>query len=107
MKVVYTQTAQADLRDIYEYISQVLFAPDAARALTELILQKARSLGEMPDRQPLWKDEPWRSLGVRFVSVRNYILFYTADQDADVVTIVRVMYGGRDIDRQLEETTEW
>ena len=107
MKVVYTETARADLKDIYRYISRVLSAPDAARALTERLLHEARSLEEMPERQPLWRDEPWRSLGVRFITVKNYVLFYIADQETETVTIVRVMYGGRDINRQLRETTKW
>ena len=107
MKVVYTQAAREDLMNIYEYISQTLLAPDAARALSEQIMAGARSLCELPEREPLWKWEPWRSLGVRFLPVKNYLLFFTLDQATETVCVVRILYGGRDVNRQLEKTTHW
>lgn len=61
----------------------------------------------MPERNPLYKDEPWHSLGVRFVPAKNYLVFYVVNEEADVVSISRIMYGGRDISRQLDETTEF
>ena len=107
MKVVYTFRARQDLRDIYDYIAFTLLAPDAAKNTTERILEAARGLQSMPERNPLYKEEPWHSLGVRFIPVKNYIVFYTVNTDADTVSIARIMYGARDISRQLEETTEW
>ena len=107
MKVVYTIRARQDLRDIYDYIAFTLLAPDAAKNTTERILEAARGLQSMPERNPLYKEEPWHSLGVRFIPVKNYIVFYTVNTDADTVSIARIMYGARDISHQLEETTEW
>ena len=106
MKVVYSFTARQDLRDIYEYIAFTLLAPDAARNISERIMETVGSLESMPKRNPLYKDEPWHSQGVRFVPVRNYLVFYTVNDETDTVSIARIMYGGRDISRQLEETTE-
>ena len=105
MKVVYTFQARQDLHDIYDYIAFTLLAPDAARKTTERILETVRSLQTMPERNPLYKEEPWHSLGVRFIPVKNYIVFYTVN--TDTVSIARIMYGARDLSRQLEETTEW
>ena len=106
MKVVYTFTARQDLRSIYEYISFTLLAPDAARNTTDRIMAAVRSLESMPERNPLYREEPWHSQGVRFIPVRNYLVFYTVDASADTVSIVRIMYGGRDVSRQLDETIE-
>lgn len=103
--IVYTYTARQDLRDIYEYISQVLLAPRTAQALTEKIMSEIKTLTEFPERNPLYKDEPWYSKGVRFLPVKNYLVFYTVTPET--ITIVRIMYGGRDTSRQLEETSEW
>lgn len=66
-----------------------------------------RSLESMPERNPLYKEEPWNSQGVRFVPVRNYLVFYTVNEKTDTVSVARIMYGARDISRQPEETTEW
>lgn len=107
MKVVYTFRARQDLHDIYDYIAFALLAPDAARNTTERILEAARSLQSMPERNPLYKEEPWHSQGVRFIPVKNYIVFYTVNTDTDTVSVARIMYGARDLSRQLEETTEW
>ena len=107
MKVVYTFRARQDLHDIYDYIAFALLAPDAARNTTERILEAARSLQSMPERNPLYKEEPWHSQGVRFIPVKNYIVFYTVNTDTDTVSVARIMYGARDLSRQLEETIEW
>ena len=107
MKVVYTFMARQDLCNIYEYIALTLLAPDAARNTTDRIMATVRTLESMPERNPLYKEEPWHSRGVRFVPVRNYLVFYTVNKETDTVSVVRIMYGARDISRQLEETTEW
>ncbi len=107
MKIVYTHTALSDLRDIYEYVAFTLLVPQTARSLTEKIMTEVRSLEEYPERNPLYKDEPWRSQGVRFLPVKSYLVFYTINREAETLSIARIMYGGRDIRRQLEETIEW
>ncbi|WP_347564008.1 type II toxin-antitoxin system RelE/ParE family toxin [Neglectibacter sp. X58] len=71
------------------------------------IMREARSLESLPERNPLYRDEPWHSQGVGFFCVKNYLVFYTVNPNADTVSIARIMYGGRDISRQLEETPEW
>ena len=79
MEIVYTFQAQQDLKNIYEYIAYSLLVPDTARSMYQQIIQSARSLESMPERNPLYKEEPWRSQGVRFVPVKNYLLFYTVN----------------------------
>ena len=107
MTVVYTNAAHRDLREIYEYIAFTLLAPDTARSLTDRIMKDICSLENFPDRNPLYTGEPWHSRGVRFLPVKNYLVFYTVNPQSETVSIVRILYGGRDISRQLEETTEW
>jgi len=107
MKIVYTNTARRDLREIYEYVAYTILVPDTAKVLSEEIMGEVRSLESLPERNPLYRDEPWHSQGVRFLRVKNYLVFYTVNPDADTVSVARIMYGGRDISRQLEETSEW
>ena len=107
MKIVYTNTARRDLREIYEYIAYTLLVPNTAKAISETIMREVRSLESLPERNPLYQDEPWHSQGVRFLRVKNYLAFYTVNPDADTVSVARIMYGGRNISRQLEETSEW
>ncbi len=107
MTVVYTKTALADIQGIYEYIAFELLVPQAAEALTERILAAIRTLGSLPERNPLYQEEPWFSQGVRYMPIRNYPVFYTVKAESGTVSVARVLYGGRDISRQLEETGEW
>lgn len=107
MKIAYTFQAQQDLKNIYEYIAYSLLVPDTARNMYQQIIQSARSLESMPERNPLYKEEPWHSQGVRFVPVKNYLLFYTVNNETHTVSIARILYGGMDINRQLEETIDF
>ncbi len=49
--------------------------------------------------------ETWRSRGLRIMPVDNYCELYISDEKKAVVTIIRVMYGGRDMDVQLNKYT--
>ena len=107
MRIVYTCAARQDLREIYAYLADTLLVPNTARSLTDKILSEIRSLEEFPERNPLYREEPWHSLGVRFLVVQNYLVFYTVRTETGTVSIARILYGGRDIGRQLEETVKW
>ena len=63
-----------------------------------------RALDEMPMRFRLYDEEPWRSVGLRFFPVDNYLVFYLPDESKNTVSIVRIMHGGRDVRSQLNET---
>jgi len=104
MKVVYSNQAKLDLHEIYEYIAFSLLSPENASGTTNRIMAAARSLENSPERNPFYKEEPWRSHGIRFTKARNYMIFYTVDTENSTINIVRIMYGGRDISRQLESS---
>lgn len=106
MKVIYTINALQDLRNIYEYIAFTLLVPESGRNIVERIMSTARSLESMPERNPIYKEEPWHSQGVRFIPVRNYLVFYTINNVTDTVSVSRILFGGRDISHQLDETIE-
>lgn len=104
--VVYTAEARQDLRDIYEYIAYELLVPEIASSQVDRIMKAARSLEQMPMRYTRYEEEPWHSQGLRFFPVDNYLIFYLPDETTSVVNIIRIMYGGRDVKRQLSETIE-
>ena len=103
-QIFYTDLARQDLKNIHRYISESLVEPEIAAKLTNKIMKEIRSLDEMPQRYKLYKDEPWHSRGLRTLPVNNYIIFYLADEEKAVVTVIRIIYGGRDISKQLSET---
>ena len=97
-----TSRAETDLREIYEYIAYELLSPPTAARQLQRLEEEILSLDQMPNRYPAYPDEPWHSRGLLVMSVDNYLVFYIPDAAAQTVTIIRVMYGGRDIASQLD-----
>ena len=58
----------------------------------------------MPMRYRLYDEEPWQKSRITLLPVKNYLIFYYPDESKSTVYAVRVIYGGRDISRQLSET---
>ena len=101
--VSYSAEARQDLRDIYEYIAYELLVPETAARQAERIMKATRSLEQMPMRHGLYEEEPWHSQGLRVLPVDNYLVFYLPDETNATVSIIRIMYGGRDIENQLND----
>jgi len=99
--VVYTERAEQDLRDIYEYIAFSLLAPENAKGQVHRIKDAVAKLNNMPMRHPLYEKEPWRSKGLRFMAVDNFIVFYHPVETHQTAAIIRIMYGRRSIDELL------
>ncbi len=97
-----TPQAQNDLRSIFEYIAITLQSPQNAAGQFDRLEGSIDSLEQMPERFRVYDKEPWRSRNLRIMPVDHYLVFYIPNREKETVTIIRVMYGGRDIDRQLE-----
>ena len=96
-----TSRAETDLREIYEYIAYELLSPPTAARQLQRLEEEILSLDQMPNRYPAYQEEPWHSRGLRVLSVDNYLVFYIPDAATQIVSVIRVMYGGRDIGSQL------
>ena len=58
-------------------------------------------LENFPEKFRTYEKEPWHSRGLRVMPVDSYLVFYISDKYARTVTVIRVMYAGRDVDDQL------
>lgn len=103
-EVFTTEQAAADLRAIFEYIAYELLAGDNAIKQLDRLEDAILSLDEMPERYQLYDKEPWRERNLRIMPVDNYLVFYIPQEEDKTVTVIRVMYGRRDIDAQLKQT---
>lgn len=95
--VIYSPEALEDLKDIYAYIAYELQVPDTAKNQVNRIRKEVRSLDFMSLRYTIVDWETWKGLGMHKVSVDNFVVFYTVDDDSMTVAIIRIVYGGRDI----------
>ncbi|WP_338546357.1 type II toxin-antitoxin system RelE/ParE family toxin [Emergencia sp. JLR.KK010] len=97
-KVIYSPQAADDLKDIYSYIAFELLVPDTAKNQVNRIRKQICSLDFMPARFPIVDWEPWQSMKMHKIPIDNFIVFYLIDSDHLCVTIIRIVYGGRDIE---------
>ena len=104
-EVITTDQAEADLRGIYEYIAFELLSQDNAAGQLDRLEKHIVGLEEFPEKFRPYEKEPWRSRGLRVLPVDNYLVFYIPNKDAGTVTVIRVMYAGRDVDNQLNNYT--
>lgn len=102
--VVYSSQAMNDLKKIYLYISNVLLVPKTAERQVNRIRETIRSLDFMPSRYCLVDNEPWKSMKMHKVTAGNFIIFYTVDDSCFTVTVIRIFYGGRDIEKLVSDT---
>lgn len=100
-QVFITEKAEEDLNSIADYLIYKLLAGETALNQIDRIEQAVMSLEEMPERYHIYDKEPWKERGMRVMGVDNYLVFYITDNDNKTVTVIRIMYGKRDIESQL------
>lgn len=98
-----TPNAKADLHSIFEYIAYDLQSIQNAVGQLDRLEQGIKSLEQMPERFRIYGKEPWRSRDLHIMPIDNYLVFYIPNHEKSIVTIIRVIYGGRDIDTQLNK----
>ena len=98
-----SEKAESDLKEIFEYVAFELLSVQTAFDLFERLEKSILNLNQMPNRHIAYEKEPWKSRGLRVMPVGNYIVLYIVDEESAVVNIVRVMYGGREIEAQLNK----
>ena len=102
-----SKQADRDLRDIFEYIAFELMAPGNAVGQLDRLEDAISKLDNMPEKYRSYDREPWKSRGLRMFPVDNYLVFYIPNMDTKIVTVIRVMYRGRDVDEHLRKYTEY
>ena len=105
-EVEVSEQAGRDLREIFENIAFELQSPENAIGQLDRLEEQILSLDAMPKRYRKYEKEPWKSRELHILSVDNYVILYIPNSDKKVVTILRVMYAGRDIDDQLNFYTK-
>lgn len=96
------ESAEEDLRSIYEYIAFTLFEQQIAKNLIHRLKKRIYKLNNSPTIYAPYPEEPWKSRGLRRVNSGNYAIFFIpTEENEKVVTVLRVIYGGRDIDQIL------
>ena len=64
--------------------------------MIESIEKALTGLTHMPHRYSLVDDKYLSAMGYRMLPVKNYLAFFTVDEDTGIVYIERVLYARRD-----------
>ena len=94
MKIEIISTAMDDLRDIYNYISNVLNNPIAAERIIKNVRQAFLSISNMPFIGQSLNNKINTDTSFRFFTCGNYLIFYLVEENH--VAIHRIIYGKRD-----------
>ena len=101
-QIIYSPESLDDLRAIYSYIAFEKLAPQNAESQVNRIRQSIRSLDFFPEGHTIVEWEPWASMRMHFLPVDNFIVYYLVDNNEGKVSIVRIFYGGRDVERIIQ-----
>lgn len=104
--VTLSPEAKEDMRSIAAHISYTLKNKIAARSQTQRIRKEIRSLDHFPHRYTHVDWEPWRSDGVHKMPVNNFTVYYFVQEDLMDVKILRIFYGGRDVEHIVSSEDE-
>ena len=91
-KVKIYPSARRDLEEIIEYLNTL--SKDAALRYYDELVKEISSLTHMPERYPHPRDIALAAKGYRFLTVKNYLVFYVVT--GDTVQIRRILYAKRD-----------
>ncbi len=105
-KIKYSDQARRDIRDIYEYLAYEQQEPEMAAKQVQKIMKSIRRLDEMPMRYSIYKEEPWKSQGVRYYPEGGQLIFYQVEREKRTVNIVRVMNERRNVKGEVRRKGE-
>ena len=98
-----TPKASEDLDKIYRYITEELYAEQAAADLLEEIETSVLRLKEFPFSCNYVADEYLKKKGYGKLIISNYIAFYLVDEEEKLVVVMRVLYGRQKYESLLYE----
>lgn len=100
-KLVYLPIAKEDITKVVLYITEHLKATKAAIDLLNSIETSILKLAEFPYSYKVYKTANEYENEYRILPVKNYLIFYTVNEEEKTVTIYRVIYSKRNLDNLI------
>lgn len=98
-----TGKAEADLDNILSYMAAQLSNPQAAAAFLEKLQDAISEACSFPESGSPVDNEFLPCKTIRKKRIGNYILYYFPDEKAEIIYILRILYGRRNLDEILRE----
>jgi toxin ParE1/3/4 len=100
-KLSYLPVANRDITDAVNYIAETLIAPKAALDLLDALDTSISRLKDFPYSCRVYQPVKPLEREYRIMTVINYVVLYTVNEQEKLVEIYRVIYAKRDLDKQL------
>jgi len=102
-KIIFTDTAKSDLREIAIYIAERAKDKDIAIRFVKELQEVTRRLEDFPESGAVPRDRILKSMGYRFLSHKDYLLFYLYDESQKTVYVMAIFNGKRDYMRVMKK----
>lgn len=94
-KIILNERAFKDIDDIFAYIALEKQSPEYAQGQTDRIWIALRTLDTFPQSHQERNEGRYAGKGYRQLLLDNYVAIFKIDESKKVVTIVTVLYQGR------------
>ena len=94
-RVIITPTAHREINKIYDYITEELYAENAAKDLMRQVETEVQRLKYAPKIHPQIKKIDELKREYRKLIIKNYIILYTIDEENKVVFVSHMCYDRR------------
>lgn len=102
-RIVFTDTAKSDLRDIAFYLADLSKDKNLAIRFVKELQERVKVLEQFPEIGSIPKDRVLKSQGYRFLVHKDYLLFYLYEKAENKVYILAVFNGKRDYMRVMKK----
>ena len=102
-RIVFTDTAKSDLRDIAVYLADLSKDKNLATAFVRELQEKTRILEQFPESGAISRDRVLKSSGYRFLVCKDYLLFYLYEKEMNTAYVMAIFNGKRDYMRVMKK----
>ena len=102
-KIVFTDTAKSDLRDIAVYLPDLSKDKNLAIRFVRELQENTKILEQFPESGAIPRDRVLMSNGYRFLVHKDYLLFYLYEKEVNTVYIMDIFNGKRDYMRVMKK----
>lgn len=102
-QIVFTDTAKSDLREIAVYLAERTQDKQLAIRVVKELQTATKILETFPESGAVPRDRVLKSSGYRFLSHKDYLLFYLYGKEENRVYIMAVFHGKRDYMRVMKK----
>ncbi len=102
-QIVFTDTAKSDLREIAIHIAEYTKDRSLAIRFVRELQSTTKILEDFPESGAIPRDRVLKSSGYRFLSHKDYLLFYQYEKPENTVYIMAIFHGKRDYLRVMKK----